>query len=199
MSIPFFNLDNVRMGRFVRLDPANGQVIAPLKKGMQSGQTLPLRKRKGVDKIKANALGSVTLESAADHAVFKIGSDVVWTIDPSHFSGLPKLTVQVSPVKDIFTLNLRHARFPGTEMPADFTARIYLASDVWTIDLSFTWGGFHWWMWSRMRCTSMPSVSFGTATSRWIWAMRISRLFALRWRVCNRMPCRARSCQRCAG
>jgi hypothetical protein len=74
MSTPFFNLDNVRMDRFVRLDPDNGQLVAPLKKGTQSWQSLPLRKRKGLAKVKTYALGAVTLESTAAYAVFKLGS-----------------------------------------------------------------------------------------------------------------------------
>ena len=142
MSTPFFNLDNVRMDRFVRMDMARGQLVAPLKDGTKNWQTLPLRKRKGVAKVKTYALGSVTLETTAAHAVFKIGSVIAWTIDPSHFTGQPKFTIQVSPAKSVFTLTLSHAHFPGTDVPADFTARIYVSDSVWTLDLSFAWGGF---------------------------------------------------------
>ena len=142
MSTPFFNLDSVRMDRFVRLDPTRGQLVAPLKKGMQSWQTLPLRKRKGTAKVKAYTLGTVTLERTADHVAFKVGSSTCWSIDPSHFTGNPKVALLVGPAQDRFKLTLSDAMFPGTEVPADFTALIYVAEGVWTLEMSFTWGGF---------------------------------------------------------
>ena len=142
MSTSFFDLDRVRLDRFVRLDLTTGQLVAPLHKGQKIWPTVPLIKRRVLAVVHTYNLGSVTLNSTSAYAVFKVGTTPAWTIDTAHFSGKPKLKLVVNAAKDHFTLRLRDARFPGTEVPADFTAVIQKVDGVWNLAVSFLWGGF---------------------------------------------------------
>ncbi len=86
-------------------------------------------------------MGPVTLSASAGKVVF--ATDIaIWTVDILHFSGNPKL--QVSSQEGVITVSLRQARFPGTGIPADFTAVCFKDDDQqrWLMDLSFAWGGF---------------------------------------------------------
>ncbi len=142
MSNIFFHWDNLRAGRFVRLEHSTGRLLSAPKGGARGWQSLPLFKRRVVVKPKLDVLGAVTLHVTAAYAVFKLGSTAAWSIDTAHFSGNPKLSVGVTSTEDRFTLSLRHARFPGTQVAADFTAVIFRVEGVWLLDIYFTWGGF---------------------------------------------------------
>ncbi len=142
MSSTFFQWENLRSDRFVRLDQSTGELVSSQKNGTTVWQSLPLLQRRSVAKPKMYTLGAVTLETTPAYAVFKLGGTSAWTIDTAHFSGRPKLSLSVAPTQDRFTLSLRNARFPGTQVPADFTGVVYWAEGVWVLDIYFTWGGF---------------------------------------------------------
>lgn len=138
----FFHRDNLHSDRFVRLDQSTGELISAQKGRSVRWQSLSLFKRKLTAKPKIHMLDAVTLESTAAYAVFRLDASHAWAIDTAHFSGTPKLVVGVASTQDRFTLSLRNARFPGTQISADFTAVVYKAEGVWMLDISFNWGGF---------------------------------------------------------
>lgn len=63
-----------------------------------------------------------------------------WVIDTQYFSGYPRLTFSQS--QGLITLELRHAFFPGTLLPADFSCTLSQQAFGWDMDLSFSLGGF---------------------------------------------------------
>jgi hypothetical protein len=63
-----------------------------------------------------------------------------WVIDTQYFSGHPILTYAQS--KGLIKLALRHAFFPGTLLPADFSCTLSHQAFGWDMDLSFSLGGF---------------------------------------------------------
>ena len=79
MSTSFFDLDRVRLDRFVRLDLTTGQLVAPLHKGQKVWLTVPLMKRRVLAVVHTYNLGSVTLNSTSAYALFKVGSTPAWT------------------------------------------------------------------------------------------------------------------------
>jgi hypothetical protein len=65
-----------------------------------------------------------------------------WVIDVRGFAGTPTLGTRLSPQGT--TITLHGARFPGTELPADFVCIVGSTSPFGTpADISFTLGGFH--------------------------------------------------------
>jgi len=63
-----------------------------------------------------------------------------WVIDTEYFSGHPILTYAQS--KGLIKLELRHAFFPGTLLPANFSCTLSQQAFGWDMDLSFSLGGF---------------------------------------------------------
>lgn len=79
--------------------------------------------------------------------VFKTNGDDTpkWIIATSLFNGNPKLSLaKISDTE--YRLKLKDARFPGTNLPADFEATIVwkaIHNELkWMMRLSFDWGGF---------------------------------------------------------
>ena len=66
-----------------------------------------------------------------------------WVIDVNRFAGTPTLTIHPTPQQGA-TITLTGARFPGTELPADFVCVIEKTGPFGTpASLTFTFGGFH--------------------------------------------------------
>jgi len=65
-----------------------------------------------------------------------------WRIDIRRFAGTPSLTVK--PVPKGTHITLQGARFPGTQLPADFVCIVGKTTPLGTpATLTFTFGGFH--------------------------------------------------------
>jgi hypothetical protein len=73
-------------------------------------------------------------------AVFMRDGRASWTIDPSRFSGQPRLAVE----EDARTVRVRlqGARLPGTSVPADLRCRVSKGRLAWTVQLDLGFGGF---------------------------------------------------------
>ena len=66
-----------------------------------------------------------------------------WVIDVSRFGGTPNLTVTTTP-QQTTTITLKNARFPGTQISADFVLVVGQTGPLGTPgDFAFTFGGFH--------------------------------------------------------
>jgi len=75
-----------------------------------------------------------------DRVVFRTGGRDKWVIDTRSFVGSSQLsTVQH---KDAIRIELKDARYPGTEIPADFICDLTRRAEGWQMHLQLKWGGF---------------------------------------------------------
>jgi hypothetical protein len=126
----------------LRLDPAGAHVIAaPLEGGpARAWAVLPL-KIPPLELTRTLTFDDISLIYSASRARFVLGGDDRWTFELDRFAGSPALSVSQS--GSAVTLVLSGARFPGTEIPADLTARIYRhRTHGWALELQLAWGGF---------------------------------------------------------
>lgn len=87
-----------------------------------------------------DARNRVRFERDDERAVFLLDERPAWVIDPSLFSGTPRL--RVAATRDIIDLELTGARVPGSDVCADFRARCRRRAGDWTIDLAFDFLSF---------------------------------------------------------
>jgi hypothetical protein len=73
-------------------------------------------------------------------ASFFLNGLPAWTIDPSRFSGRPKMSVRED--SRSIVLRLRNARYPGSSVPADLHCTVAKGRLYWSIDLQLDFGGF---------------------------------------------------------
>jgi len=71
---------------------------------------------------------------------FRMGGRDKWVIDARSFGGNPKL--RVSRREDLIRIELKDARYPGTEIPADLLCELKRGVVGWQMLLRFEWGGF---------------------------------------------------------
>ncbi|MDQ1427494.1 MAG: hypothetical protein QOK39_970, partial [Acidimicrobiaceae bacterium] len=85
---------------------------------------------------------TLTVVQGPGYIQFKLDGTVRWTVNVRLFAGSPTLTVNPAPHGG-YRIVLDNARFPGTEIPADFVADLQPRGFLGTrLDLAFTWGGF---------------------------------------------------------
>lgn len=71
---------------------------------------------------------------------FRVQGRDKWVIDTRRFAGSPKLIV--SRGKDLIRVELKDARYPGTEIPADLVCELKRGVVGWQMHLRLAWGGF---------------------------------------------------------
>jgi hypothetical protein len=87
--------------------------------------------------------GTVTIVQGAGQIGFKLNGTLVWRIDVNFFAGSPTLSITPMPQNGL-RFELKNARFPGTELPADFACALRPKGILGTpMSITFTWGGFH--------------------------------------------------------
>ena len=85
---------------------------------------------------------TLTVTQGPGYIQFELDGTVRWTVNVRLFAGSPTLTVDPAPHGGS-RIVLDNARFPGTEIPADFVADLQPRGFLGTrLDLAFTWGGF---------------------------------------------------------
>ncbi|MDR3677387.1 MAG: hypothetical protein P4N24_18010 [Acidobacteriota bacterium] len=72
--------------------------------------------------------------------VFRTGGSDKWVIDTRSFAGSPQLSTTQH--KDAIRIELKDARYPGTEIPADFISDLTRRAEGWQMHLQLEWGGF---------------------------------------------------------
>jgi hypothetical protein len=88
-------------------------------------------------------VGTVAIVKEPGFVAFKLNGKLAWLIDVKRFAGNPTLTARQDP-NGQFRIKLQNARFPGTELPADFVCLLGQKSAFGTpMDLRFKLGGFH--------------------------------------------------------
>jgi hypothetical protein len=121
----------------------------PLEQLLESLRPLRLSRRRLLQLGAASAAASLKAPSPHgevslrwDGNVLKVLFDGVsrWTIDPTRFSGSPRLDAKIGPTRSTF--QLRGALFPGTGLPADFSGCISTPYGRWVLYLAFELGGF---------------------------------------------------------
>lgn len=84
--------------------------------------------------------GPVEYSADRHRVVFRLGGQERWVIDTRRFAGAPKLHFERT--GDTVHLALNGARFPGTELPADFTCDLSRGLTGWTMKVQTSLGGF---------------------------------------------------------
>jgi hypothetical protein len=113
------------------LKVAPGTLLDPV---LAIGSTLPLPPIGPVP-------GPLTVTETPGAITFAIAGVGRWQVDVKLFAGQPQLTVQHSPVRT--RIELTHARFPGTDLFADFVAVVEPRTFRGTpMTLTFALGGF---------------------------------------------------------
>src|SRR5438270_12593100 len=86
--------------------------------------------------------GTVTITKAPGRVAFRLNGVARWTIDVRNFAGAPVLTV-TGALPHAMEIRLANARFPGTQLPADFTCLLKPRTFLGTpMELKFVLGGF---------------------------------------------------------
>ena len=89
------------------------------------------------------APGMITIVQGPGLIGFKLNGTLRWLIDIRRFSGTPSLTSQATPQNGL-RIELKDARFPGTQLPADFVCLVGPKGFFGTpMTITFTLGGFH--------------------------------------------------------
>jgi hypothetical protein len=87
--------------------------------------------------------GQLGVVQAPGKIGFTLNGVLRWLIDISQFAGKPTLTTKTRP-QQATVITLAGARFPGTQLPADFVLTVQKATPFGTpADIKFTLGGFH--------------------------------------------------------
>jgi|GEM_PF-1743270 len=121
--------------------------------GRASGSSLSRRRALGLAGVTAagasptlralenSLLGSFELVRRGKGVVaFRHGGVDRWVVDVRRFAGSPALRLQQTP--DTVQLELRGARYPGTDLPADFRCTIHRGATGWGIRMQMALGGF---------------------------------------------------------
>src|SRR5579859_1067661 len=73
---------------------------------------------------------------------FTLNGTLVWLVDVRRFAGTPSLMTNHTPPKGL-TIELKNARFPGTDLPADFKCVLQAPGFLGTpMQITFVLGGF---------------------------------------------------------
>ena len=147
MKQDLFNFESFPSQPVLNLS-STGDFLVATKPGsstiLKSWKVLPVQI---VDIHQTFIFGNVQLHTSKGAAVFSLAGDGTprWTIKTTYFAGTPKINITTQEGKTI--LRLKDAKFPGTDIPASFTAIIAEEIDenlnpVWMMILSFAWGGF---------------------------------------------------------
>ena len=87
--------------------------------------------------------GTITIVRGPGLIGFKLDGTLRWLIDVRRFAGTPTLTSQPTPQNGL-KIELKDARFPGTQLPADFACELRPKTFLGTpMGIKFTLGGFH--------------------------------------------------------
>jgi hypothetical protein len=87
--------------------------------------------------------GTVTTVQGPGSIGFRLNGVLRWLIDMKLFAGSPTLATRATPQHGL-RIELKGARFPGTELPADFVCVLQPKSFLGTpMEIAFTLGGFH--------------------------------------------------------
>jgi hypothetical protein len=90
--------------------------------------------------------GKLEVVEGPGRITFTLNEIPRWLIDVSRFAGTPSLTAQPSPpnLPQRSTITLSGARFPGTDLPADFVCVVENTEPFGTAaHITFALGGFH--------------------------------------------------------
>lgn len=137
------NLSVLKTNSYLRLD-ASGRFLVS-----QAGATLHrwdiqagLAGNIGnVTLVRTIVIGGVAVKYSTNWVTLKTAGGGQWGVNVARFSGAPKLKVTVADDGGVF-ISLTRARFPGLDLSADLTARLFLAGGVAQMELSFPFCGF---------------------------------------------------------
>jgi len=87
--------------------------------------------------------GIITTVQGPGFIGFKLNGILRWLIDVRRFAGTPTLTTRATPQNEL-RIELKGARFPGTQLPADFVCVVRPKGFFGTpMEITFNLGGFH--------------------------------------------------------
>jgi hypothetical protein len=117
---------------------------------LNSSEALTLSRRRMLGLAGAAAM-TLPLQAAADarafqfvagrkRVAFRVQGRDMWVIDTRRFSGNPQLRTSRS--EDLIRVELKDARYPGTDIPADLVCELKRGVVGWQMHLRMAYGGF---------------------------------------------------------
>jgi hypothetical protein len=87
--------------------------------------------------------GIITTVQGPGFIGFRLNGILRWLVDVRRFTGTPTLTTETTPPGEL-RIELTGARFPGTQLPADFVCVVRPKGFFGTpMEITFNLGGFH--------------------------------------------------------
>jgi hypothetical protein len=84
--------------------------------------------------------GPFELVQNKNRLAFKLGGKERWVIDTRHFTGSP--LIEVTKTENLIRFELKNAKYPGTDIPADLVCELKQGMVDWWMKLSLAFGGF---------------------------------------------------------
>lgn len=139
-----FNIQILQSNSFLRLDESRKFLISESGKTLRKWVTMPGKPGiiGNVSKINKIAFDSVTVSYTANWVTLTTAGNGQWGVNTSRFAGTPKLKVKPNDDNTEIIITLIGSRFPGLDLPADLTARLFLENGVARMDLQFGFCGF---------------------------------------------------------
>lgn len=137
------NLSVLKTNSYLRLDASGRFLVSQAGATLHRWEILPgLAGHVGnLTLVRKIVIGGVTVTHTSSWVTLTTGSSGHWGINTARFSGTPKLKVEVKESGEII-LTLTGARFPGLDISADLTARLFMEGGVAQMELAFAFCGF---------------------------------------------------------
>ena len=135
------NLSVLQTNSYLRLDESRKILVSQSGQTLHKWEVLPLKPGK-VSLVKKITLGSVTISWSPEWVTLSTGLTGKWNADTTRFAGTPKLKVEARKNNTEIILTLTRSRFPGLDLSADFTARLFIVNGVEKMEFQFPFCGF---------------------------------------------------------
>lgn len=135
------NLSVLQTNSYLRLDESRKFLVSQSGQTLHKWEVLPVKPGK-VSLVKKITFGSVTISCTPELVTLSTGLTGKWSADTTRFAGTPKLKVAARKNNSEIIITLTRSRFPGLDLSADFTARLFIVNGVEKMELQFPFCGF---------------------------------------------------------
>lgn len=138
------NIHVLQNNGFLRLDETHKFLVSQSGKTVRKWDLLPYKPGNigNLSKVTKIVFGPVTVSYTGTWVTLKTGSTEQWGINTAHFAGAPILKVEAKNNNSEITLTLTGARFPGLDLSADLTARLFVENNIEQLELKIGFCGF---------------------------------------------------------
>jgi hypothetical protein len=134
-----FNLDVLKHQSFLRFDFNRNVTVSTVgkKEAIWDFQASKPGYVGNLSRVRKLTIGSVAIEYTSSWIHFIAPSGKRWGVNTARFAGRPRLKITVVSGRPVLHLELSGARFPGLDLIADCSARLWLEDDMLRMSISF--------------------------------------------------------------